>query len=69
MMSDQVLVIKTNVPLPTKIRNQFRQEILNQIETSDVVLLPSFCDVIIVPKGIQIKFESNDTNIKIKEDL
>ena len=51
------LVIKVNRELPTKSMMDIRNQIIKQKEEG-VIVLPSFCEVIVVPNGIDIRVEN-----------
>ena len=51
------LVIKVNRELPTKLMMNIRNQIIKQKEEG-VIVLPSFCEAIVVPNGIDIRVEN-----------
>lgn len=52
-MEKQVLVVKLNVHLRAKDIQRIRKSIMEQKETG-LVILPAFCDALLVPEGIDI---------------
>lgn len=60
MKSDKdVLVIKINANLNQRSLTRIRECIMRQKE-SGLVILPDFCEVIVVPKDIEIQLEGKD---------
>ena len=55
-MSD-VLVVKINALFPTETLSKIRKHILRQKE-SGVIVLPSYCEALMVPEDIEIKLEA-----------
>ena len=53
-----VLVVKLNAIFPADRISEIRKEIIRQKE-SGVVVLPPYCDVLIVPEDIKIRLEED----------
>ena len=62
MMDNDILVVKVNMFLKNKEAEAVRQHILEQRKTG-VIVLPTYCEAIIVPKDVEIKFEGVETNV------
>ncbi len=60
-MDNEILVVRTNVYLKIEEQEAVRQYILEQRKTG-VIVLPVYCEVIVVPKDVEIKFEGVETN-------
>ena len=60
-MDNDILVIKVNMFLKNKEQEAVRQHILEQRKTG-VIVLPPYCEVIMVPKDVEIKFEGVETD-------
>lgn len=58
MMND-CLIIKCNKNLPKMEYNKLREHIKNQVE-SGVVLLPPYCDALLVPKDTVVAWMNNE---------
>lgn len=54
--NNELLIVKLNMHLRAKDIQRIRESILKQKETG-LVILPAFCDVIQVPKDIEIRVE------------
>jgi hypothetical protein len=55
-MSD-ILVIKVNTFCRSRELNNIRRYILSQVENSNVVVLPAYCEAQIVPDDMEIQVE------------
>lgn len=55
-MSD-ILVIKVNTFCRSRELNDIRRYILSQVENSNVVVLPAYCEAQIVPDDMEIQVE------------
>ena len=53
-----ILVVKLNAIFPADRISEIRKEIIRQKE-SGVVVLPPYCDVLMVPEDIEIRFEED----------
>lgn len=58
-MEKQVLVVKLNMHLRAKDIQRIRKSIMKQKETG-LVILPTFCDALLVPEGIDILVEEEN---------
>lgn len=58
-MEKQVLVVKLNMHLRAKDIQRIRKSIMEQKETG-LVILPTFCDALLVPEGIDILVEEEN---------
>lgn len=61
-MDDDILVVRVNMFLKNKEQEAVRQYILEQRKTG-VIVLPPYCEAIMVPKDVEIKFEGVETNV------
>ena len=61
-MDNNILVIKVNMFLKNKEQEAVRQHILEQRKTG-VIVLPPYCEAIMVPKDVEIKFEGVETDV------
>lgn len=59
-----VLVIRTKAFLNNKELQHIHDYVKAQMETG-VVVLPVYCESILVPEGIEIRFEDNDKEEKV----
>ena len=60
MSKDEILVIKTNqYKLSPEDMHNLRQQIIKQKEEK-VVLLPYYCEAIVVPEDVEIIFEEDN---------
>ena len=55
-MSD-ILVVRVNMFCKTKELNDIRRYILSQVEAGKVVLLPPYCEAMVVPSDVEIRIE------------
>ena len=56
-----MLVIKVNMIIEHKIFQEVKNSILEQFKDSTgVVMLPFYCEPIVVPDDVEIKFEDGD---------
>ena len=62
-MDNNILVIRVNLFLKNKEQEAVRQHILEQRKTGVIVLSP-YCEAIMVPKDVEIKFEGVETDAK-----
>ena len=60
-MDNDILVIKVNMFLKNKEQETVRQHILEQRKTG-VIVLPPYCEAVMVPKDVEIKFEGVETD-------
>ena len=60
-MDNNILVIRVNMVLKNKEQEAVRQCILGQRKTG-VIVLPPYCEAIMVPKDVEIKFEGVETD-------
>lgn len=60
-MENDILVVRINMFLKNKEQEAFRQHILEQRKTG-VIVLPPYCEAIMVPKDVEIKFEGVETD-------
>lgn len=60
-MDNDILVVKVNMFLRNKEQEAVRQHILEQRKTG-VIVLPTYCEAIMVPKDVEIKFEGVETD-------
>ena len=60
-MDNDILVIKVNMFLKNKEQEAVRQHILEQRKTG-VIVLPPYCEAVMVPKDVEIKFEGVETD-------
>lgn len=58
-MSD-ILVIKVNTFCRSRELNDIRRYILSQVENSNVVVLPAYCEAQIVPDDMEIQVEDRN---------
>lgn len=56
---NDVLVVRINALLSNKDQEHVRKYVIEQLKTG-VVVLPSYCEVMVVPKDIKIKFEGGN---------
>lgn len=61
--NNDILVIKVNIVLKNKEQEAVHQHILEQRKTG-VIVLPPYCEAIIVPKDVEIKFEGVENDSK-----
>ena len=55
---NDVLIVKINALFPTETLSEIRKHILRQKE-SGVIVLPSYCEALVVPEDIEIKLEAD----------
>lgn len=55
-MVDDILVVRINMFLKNKEQEAIRQYILEQ-RKNGIIVLPPYCEAIMVPKDVEIKFE------------
>lgn len=55
-MNNDILVVRVNMFLKNKEQESVHQYILEQRKTG-VIVLPPYCEAIVVPKDVEIKFE------------
>ena len=60
-MDNNILVIRVNMFLKNKEQEAVRQHVLEQRKTG-VIVLPPYCEAIMVPKDVEIKFEGVETD-------
>ncbi|MFA5655136.1 MAG: hypothetical protein WDA37_00165 [Dysgonamonadaceae bacterium] len=60
-MDEDILVVRVNMFLKNKEQEAVRQYILEQRKTG-VIVLPLYCEAIMVPKDVEIKFEGVETD-------
>ena len=60
-MENDILVVRVNMFLKNKEQEAVRQYILEQRKTG-VIVLPPYCEPIVVPKDVEIKFEGVETD-------
>lgn len=60
-MGNQLLVIKANVFAGETFMEGLRKSILKQKE-SGVIVLPFYCDALLVPDDVEIRVESSDSD-------
>jgi hypothetical protein len=65
-MENDILVVKVNMFLKNKELEAVRQYILEQRKTG-VIVLPLYCEAIMVPKDVEIKFEGVETDVDRKQ--
>ena len=53
---DNILVVKVKSLMPPEQLDNLRRGIINQKE-SGVIVLPSFCEAVVVPEDVEIKAE------------
>lgn len=63
MTKDEILVVKVNARFADKDMNEIRKIIMKQ-KSEGVVVLPYYCEAVIVPEDVEIKVESEDTKCK-----
>lgn len=63
MMENDILVVKVNMFLKNKEQEAVRQCILEQRKTG-IIVLPPYCEAIVVPKDVEIKFEGVENDAK-----
>lgn len=61
-MDNNILVIKVNMFLKNKEQEAVRQHILEQRKTG-VIVLPPYCEAIMVPKDVEIKFKGVEIDV------
>lgn len=61
-MDNDILVVKVNMFLKNKEQEAVRQHVLEQRKTG-VIILPPYCEAIMVPKDVEIKFEGVETDV------
>ena len=62
-MDNNILIIRVNMFLKNKEKEAVRQYIMEQRKTG-VIVLPPYCEAIMVPKDVEIKFEGVETDCK-----
>lgn len=60
-MDNDILIVRVNMFLKNKEQEAVRQHILEQRKTG-VIVLPPYCEAIMVPKDVEIKFEGVETD-------
>ncbi len=65
-MNDQVLVVRLTCLVPAKERQRIHEQILNQMATGCVILLPG-TEAILVPKNVEIKVEEASNGAEEKD--
>lgn len=55
---NDVLVVKINALFPSETLSEIHKNILKQKE-SGVIVLPSYCEALVVPEDIEIKLEAD----------
>ena len=61
-MDNDILIVRVNMFLKNKEQEAVRKYILEQRKTG-VIVLPPYCEVIVVPKDVEIKFKGVETNV------
>lgn len=61
MVDENLLIIKVNVMLRGDRLQEIRELIMKQRETG-LIILPPFCEAVVVPKDIEIKIEERKIN-------
>jgi len=67
IMENDILVVRVNMFLNNKELEAVRQYVLAQRATG-VVVLPPYCDAIVVPKDVEIKFEKSYEHEEDKDE-
>ena len=62
MTSDDILVLRAKCPIPAEKLKECAKEVLAMKERG-VVIVPSFFDVVIVPKDVEIKVEEFEEEV------
>jgi hypothetical protein len=60
MADKDILIIKVNLLVSNDDFEHIRTYI-NESKKTGIIILPHYCDVIMVPKDVEIKAESSDT--------
>lgn len=58
-MNDQIIIIKVNGYIKSENYEKLRKMLFNQLENG-LILVPHFCDVVVIPKDVDVKFEPQE---------
>lgn len=62
-MNNELLVVRVAIPLKPSQFNVLTENIIIQ-KTTGTVVLPHYCEALVVPKDIEVKFENGAKKVK-----